>query len=75
MSDDTDARLKQRLTELETALAHQEQSLHALSDVVTDQWNAIDRLKSEIARLQATKADAEDEHGPNAQSEPPPPHY
>ena len=64
-----------RLTEMETALAHQEQALHELSDVVTRQWDAIDRLKSEISRLQATKADAEDEHSQNGQSEPPPPHY
>ncbi len=71
MSDNAET----RLTELETALAHQEQALHALSDVVTRQWDAIDRLKSEISRLQATKADAEDEHGQHGQSEPPPPHY
>ena len=71
MSEDTEA----RLTELETALAHQEQALHALNDVVTKQWDAIDRLKSEISRLQATKADAEDDHSQNGHTEPPPPHY
>lgn len=71
MSDDTET----RLTNLETAFAHQEQALHALSDVVTRQWDAIDRLKSEISRLEATKADAEDDHGHDGQSDPPPPHY
>ncbi len=60
-----------RLTELETALAYQEETIQELSDVVKRQWDEIDALKREIQRLEATKADAEDAE-PDDQ---PPPHY
>lgn len=67
MSDDTD----QRLTTLEMAVTHQEQTIHELSDVITRQWEAIDALKRDLSRLEATKADVD----PEEEADRRPPHY
>ncbi|MDA0998268.1 MAG: SlyX family protein [Proteobacteria bacterium] len=60
----------QRLTELETMLAHQDRMLAELSDVLRRQWAEIEALKLQLARLDASKADA-----PNEPDDRPPPHY
>lgn len=67
MSDDTD----QRLTTLEMAVTHQEQTIHELSDVITRQWEALDALKRDLSRLEATKADVD----PEEEADRRPPHY
>ena len=67
MSDDTD----QRLTTLEMAVTHQEQTIHELSDVITRQWEALDALKRDLSRLEATKADID----PEEEADRRPPHY
>lgn len=68
MSDD----LQLRLSELEMMVAHQEQTINELSDVVKRQWDEIDALKGEVARLDETKANtsADEDEGDR-----PPPHY
>jgi len=38
---------------LEEALAHQEQQINDLNDIVTKQWNEIDALKKQLTRLGA----------------------
>ncbi|MCB2101221.1 MAG: SlyX family protein [Rhodobacterales bacterium] len=50
MTDDTD--MAGRLTGVEERLAHQDQALQDLSDVLADQWRAIDGLKGDLARLE-----------------------
>ncbi|MDP4796210.1 MAG: SlyX family protein [Rhodospirillales bacterium] len=60
-----------RLNSLEMMVAHQEQMLHELSDVITKQWTMIDGLKRELSRLEATKADIDPEHEGDRR----PPHY
>ncbi|MEX0693272.1 MAG: SlyX family protein [Rhodospirillales bacterium] len=67
MSDDTE----HRLTTLEMTVTHHEQSIHELSDVITRQWEAIDALKRNLARLEATKADID----PEDEADRRPPHY
>jgi SlyX protein len=67
MSDDTD----QRLTTLEMAVTHQEQTIHELSEVITRQWEVIDALKRDLSRLEATKADID----PEEEADRRPPHY
>jgi uncharacterized coiled-coil protein SlyX len=66
MSDDD------RITELEIALAHQQQELHDLGDVLKQHWALIEKLQREISRLEDTKADAEDGVESGDQK---PPHY
>jgi len=67
MSDDLD----QRITELEMTVTHQERTINELSDVLTEQWDVIERLRREISKLEATKADIDPEEEANQR----PPHY
>jgi SlyX protein len=63
--------IEQRLTTLEMAVTHQEQTINALSDIVTEQWTKIENLKRELGRLDETKADVEPEEDATQR----PPHY
>jgi SlyX protein len=58
-----------RVTELEMALAHQDQTINDLSDMINRQWNEIERLKRELQRLDSMKADRPPDE------DQPPPHY
>lgn len=66
--------LEQRLIELETRQAFQDDTLQTLNDVLVDQQRQIDRLQHQLQVLAAgqealqTQIDQE-------QVEPPPPHY
>ncbi len=63
--------IEQRLTTLEMAVTHQEQTINALSDIVTEQWTKIENLQRELGRLDETKADDEPEEDATQR----PPHY
>lgn len=67
MSDE----IEDRLTVLEMAVTHHEQTIHELSDVITEQWTQIENLKRELGRLDETKADVEPEEDATRR----PPHY
>ena len=41
-----------RLENLEIILAHQEQQMQDMSEMITAQWKEIDRLKAKITRLE-----------------------
>ena len=61
-----------RLDVLEMQVAHQEQALFDLNIVVTEQWQAINKLTRLVQRLQdELQALTPTREGP----EPPPPHY
>lgn len=66
--------LKAQLIELQTQLAFQEDALHALDKVVTDQQQRIDQLVQVNSRLEQQLTElsswAEDQR-----TEAPPPHY
>ncbi len=66
MSDD------ERITNLEMTIAHQQQELHDLGEVIHQQWAEIEKLKSDIKRLEATKADSKSD---GEEGDVPPPHY
>ena len=57
MSDEFD----KRITELEMTVTHQEQTINELSDVITEQWESIEKLRRQISKLDATKADIDPE--------------
>ncbi|MFC7048135.1 SlyX family protein [Emcibacter nanhaiensis] len=65
-----------KLTDLEIRLAHQDQQIHDLSDMVTRQWHEIDRLKKSLqkteSRLSVLEEDADEGQGPVYEK---PPHY
>ncbi len=63
--------LEDRVTQLEMTVTHQEQTIHQLSDVITEQWAQIEKLKLELGRLDEIKADIEPEEEAGQR----PPHY
>lgn len=63
--------IEERVTALEMAVTHQEQTINALSDIVTEQWTTIENLKRELGRLDETKAEIESEEDATHR----PPHY
>ena len=70
MSDLSDQ--SSRIDALEVRVAHQDQTIAELNDVITAQWRKIDALERQVARMQ-------DEYqnmiAPRDLPEPPPPHY
>jgi len=58
-----------RVNELEMALAHQDQTISDLSEMINRQWKEIEKLQRELGRLDATKADLPPEEDQA------PPHY
>lgn len=65
MSDD-------RMTALEIRIAHQDQTIAELNDVVTTQWRKIEALERQMGRLREEFQNSQ--QGGNG-DEPPPPHY
>ena len=70
---------EEKITQLQEALAHQEQMIHTLNDVVTKQWNEIDLLKKRVKRLQEEVASGLEKGEPLSAAEQAardkPPHY
>jgi SlyX protein len=62
-----------RLDALETRIAHQDQTIAELNEVITAQWRKIDLLSRQVANL----LDVVQNMGaaPSGAPEPPPPHY
>ncbi|WP_417316646.1 SlyX family protein [Emcibacter sp.] len=65
-----------KLTELEIRIAHQDEQIHDLSEMVTRQWHEIDRLKKSLqktkSRLSLLEEEGDDGKGPEYEK---PPHY
>ncbi|MCC6076166.1 SlyX family protein [Pseudomonas sp. GCM10022188] len=66
--------LEARVTELETRLAFQEDTLQQLSDELLAQGRLIERLQRQVELLAARQAELVGQFGP-AEDEAPPPHY
>jgi len=67
-------RLEERVMDLESRLAFQDDTIQALNDVLVSQQNAVDRLQLQIAAL----LKRQEEMGGQFESfedEAPPPHY
>ena len=62
----------QRITELEIRLAHQDQTIAELNEVVTTQWRKIEALERQMGRLREEFQNSQQNAGGD---EPPPPHY
>lgn len=73
MSDGKD--LEQRISDLESHIAHQDATLQDLSDMTAQQWEIIDALKKKTERLTERVLAAEEAAKTPAGEDPPPPHY
>ncbi|WP_373387556.1 SlyX family protein [Pseudomonas alcaligenes] len=66
--------LEQRVIELETRLAFQDDTITALNDVVVGQQRVLERLQLQIAALARRQEEMAGQFG-IAEDEAPPPHY
>lgn len=63
----------EKLTEIETTLAHHEQTIAELNDVITAQWKEIEALNRRLDKTLAKIEQLED--GEDAPTDQKPPHY
>jgi|TARA_B110001454_G_C12382427_1_gene293232 SlyX protein len=71
-----DARdLQQRLTALESHLAHQNGTIEDLSDMVNKQWTEIEALRRDVNQLRERLQRIEDNFETTQPNDQPPPHY
>ena len=66
--------LEQRVIELESRQAFQDDTIAALNDVVVEQQQVIERLKLQVAVLARRQEEIQGQFG-IAEDEAPPPHY
>jgi SlyX protein len=69
------AKLTARIDELEILLAHQDQIIEDLNAAMTRQWNEIEALSRQLAKLGDRIHVVEENASEPAPAEPPPPHY
>lgn len=63
-----------RIDSLEMRIAYQDETIETLNQALTSQWEQIDALKREIARLNERVVTIENNPGAPVSNEPPP-HY
>ncbi len=64
-----------RLAKLERTISHQERQIQDLSDMVSQQWKEIDRLKKHLSRTEQRLEDLEDPAQGGGIVDERPPHY
>lgn len=64
-----------RLTELEVKMAHQDQQIADLSEMVSEQWNLIQRLGTLLSKADARIESLENNSPTDNQFDEKPPHY
>jgi uncharacterized coiled-coil protein SlyX len=67
--------LEDRITALESHIAHQDGTIDDLNEMVNKQWAEIEALRRDLAELRARLARVEGDVGPSQPDDLPPPHY
>lgn len=67
--------MENKIIDLESKLAFQDQTINELNEVITDQQNQLDQLREEIRLLNIRIASVAENAVASAEKEPPPPHY
>ena len=67
--------LEDRITALESHIAHQDGTIDDLNEMVNKQWAEIEALRRDLAGLRARLARVEGDVGPSQPDDLPPPHY
>lgn len=67
--------LEDRITALESRIAHQDGTIDDLNEMVNKQWAEIEALRRDLAELRARLARVEGDIGPSQPDDLPPPHY
>ncbi|MEO8883539.1 MAG: SlyX family protein [Devosia sp.] len=74
MAENNDA-LVARLDALEIRIAYQDQTIEDLNTALAAQWQEVEKLRREMALLEAQLREAAEGGRENGGPEPPPPHY
>ena len=64
-----------KIIDLETRLAFQEETINELNEVITDQQHQLDQLREEINLLNLRVVSLAETNVDSNEKEPPPPHY
>lgn len=67
--------MENRIIDLESKLAFQDETINELNEVITDQQNQLDQLREEIRLLGLRLTSVADSSNVSEEKEPPPPHY
>lgn len=67
--------MEDRIVDLETRLAFQDETINELNEVITDQQQQLDELREEIRLLNLRVVSIAESTPESNEKEPPPPHY
>ena len=67
--------MENKIINLESKLAFQDETINELNEVVTDQQQQLDQLREEIRLLNLRIVSVAEGSGTSEEKEPPPPHY
>lgn len=67
--------MENKIVELQSKLAFQDETINELNEVITDQQNQLDQLRVEIRLLGLRIASVAESSSVSEEKEPPPPHY
>ena len=67
--------MENKIIDLESKLAFQDETINDLNNVITDQQNQLDQLREEIRLLNLRMASVAEASNTSEEKEPPPPHY
>ena len=67
--------MENKIIELQSKLAFQDETINDLNDVITDQQQQLDQLREEIRLLGLRIASVAESSSGSDEKEPPPPHY
>jgi len=67
--------LANKIANLETRIAFQDDIIEDLNKTITGQWDEFDKLRRQISRLNAQISDLQSTGEISDNGEPPPPHY
>ena len=67
--------MENKIIDLQSKLAFQDETINELNEVITDQQNQLDQLREEIRLLSLRIASVAEASNTTEEKEPPPPHY
>ena len=67
--------MENKIINLESKLAFQDETINELNEVITDQQQQLDQLREEIRLLSLRISSAAESSAGSEEKEPPPPHY
>lgn len=67
--------MENKIIELQSKLAFQDEAINDLNEVITDQQNQLDKLREEIRLLGLRISSVAETSNVSEEKEPPPPHY